>query len=722
MLLHLAVLALGLPLAQADAASVDAAELRAFAAGHAPARRAVPEGYLPRPRSNHMQRRDAAPVPGVGVSAFELHVREHVAAADEPHAKRAGTAALNGSIIALGSAQSTYVVPIAFGNPPVAYPLQLDTGSSDLLLASTLCGSNCPSAGQANPYYDASHHSSSFVSVNGNGTRFTARFADRTVASGFAARELVGIGHTTIDGQVFGLVNSTNLTLSSQQISGMIGFGFPRLSLLARSLLTPVVPSAASTVSSTSSASVAAAPSSGSVSASASASAAAPTGPPAAAHQAYLPTLLESLVTIPEIQYPVFALGLSPPPRNLSANATSGTLQSVSPVTLARYQLDTGSLTIGGVSEEYVSENTTTGRTLADIEWWPVVPFGPALPVATASLATTATNTGTDTSTDTATDVVPAEPVTAPALVSTSDAPAPSANGVPNSLSQLEDEQYLYWTVALTGLQLNGTAVGLNSSYASIGVPSLALLDIGTNGIYGPQQDVVSLFSKIPDARQVAAGQWAVPCNTKATLGFSFGGRYVQLQPDDWIYAAVSGSSMCLAWPVVAPATGDGIDWQLGTPFLKNVYTVFSYGINGVQPPQVGFLPIRDAPAPPPPATGTASAAPAVSTFDLAAPTVTINTVLPNALLPNPSHSTPSYIFASAVPTGAQQAIGLGNSSAFAVSAVPIISLPRNTSATESAKPPGWPGGSADHTSAAGALDPKAGSFLALVLMTFALW
>ncbi|MDA4806968.1 hypothetical protein NY486_13875, partial [Enterobacter hormaechei] len=88
-------------------ASVDAAELRAFTAGHAPARRSVPEGFVPRPRS-HQQRRDASPVPvpAIGVSAFELHVREHVAAADEPHAKRAGEAALNGSIIALGSAQS----------------------------------------------------------------------------------------------------------------------------------------------------------------------------------------------------------------------------------------------------------------------------------------------------------------------------------------------------------------------------------------------------------------------------------------------------------------------------------------------------------------------------------------------------------------------------------------------------------------------------------------
>jgi hypothetical protein len=27
-------------------------------------------------------------------------------------------------------------------------------------------------------------------------------------------------------------------------------------------------------------------------------------------------------------------------------------------------------------------------------------------------------------------------------------------------------------------------------------------------------------------------------------------GRYVQLQPSDWMYAQVAGSSFCLAWPV----------------------------------------------------------------------------------------------------------------------------------------------------------------------------
>jgi hypothetical protein len=55
-----------------------------------------------------------------------------------------------------------------------------------------------------------------------------------------------------------------------------------------------------------------------------------------------------------------------------------------------------------------------------------------------------------------------------------------------------------------------------------------------------------------------------VPCDTKMTLGFSFGwasvclwrirahasGRYVQLQPSEWMYASIASSSFCLAWPV----------------------------------------------------------------------------------------------------------------------------------------------------------------------------
>jgi hypothetical protein len=216
----------------------------------------------------------------------------------------------------------------------------------------------------------------------------------------------------------------------------------------------------------------------------------------------------------------------------------------------------------------------------------------------------------------------------------------------------------------MTHVAVNSTAMLVNSTYRDLGIPSIAAIDAGSNGLYGPEQDVAQIFRGIKDARQVATGQWAVPCNTQATLGFSFGGRYVNLQPSDWMYAAVAGSSFCLAWPVAVPQTGDGVDWTLGAPFLRSTYTVFNYGINGGQAPQIGFL--------------------------------------PNQLITGPNYPVPTYIFDTpAPPTGAAQTMGLAPASAYSASAPPVISLPSarpSTNATASVPDvPGWPGDSAEH-------------------------
>ena len=105
---------------------------------------------------------------------------------------------------------STYIIPVSIGTPPVTYPLQLDLGSSDLLLASTLCGANCPSSlgSNDNPYYDPSK-SGSFGSVNGNSTDWQSRYADGRMASGFIATETVSLGGITLTGQAFGVSTAT---------------------------------------------------------------------------------------------------------------------------------------------------------------------------------------------------------------------------------------------------------------------------------------------------------------------------------------------------------------------------------------------------------------------------------------------------------------------------------------------------------------------------------
>jgi hypothetical protein len=255
---------------------------------------------------------------------------------------------------------------------------------------------------------------------------------------------------------------------------------------------------------------------------------------------------------------------------------------------------------------------------------------------------------------------------------------------------------------------MNGTAVDLvptwNSSFTGLS-GTMALLDVGANGILAPQQDVIELFSHIPDSRQIAEGQWAVPCDSRQTMTFAFGpgaGRVIELQPSEWMYAQVAGSSMCLAWPVVAPPNSDA-DWQLGTPFLRKVYTVFGYGIEGVQGPVVGFLPLPNL------GNSTRTSANGTTTTTLGTTravtdptpvsvqalsqvtslvTATVQTVLPNVLLPDPSYTTPAYYFntSAGIPTsGAIQTNGLANASVYSVVQVPIITSVVQTSAISTA-------------------------------------
>lgn len=145
--------------------------------------------------------------------------------------------------------------------------MALDTGSSDLWLVSSACSSKqfCDSV----PSYPLSFHSPSFEVVNNNLTGFNVSFADGTgehicllthhpttyqdapsVASGFLAKETVQLSNLSLGNQVFGrpplflmnnrllnqrmsgLVNASNVSLTND-ISGVLGMGFPRLSVFS---------------------------------------------------------------------------------------------------------------------------------------------------------------------------------------------------------------------------------------------------------------------------------------------------------------------------------------------------------------------------------------------------------------------------------------------------------------------------------------------------------
>jgi len=204
--------------------------------------------------------------------------------------------------------------------------------------------------------------------------------------------------------------------------------------------------------------------------------------------------------------------------------------------------------------------------------------------------------------------------------------------------SESNVSSYLQWAVPLSSFSVNGTQIAPVPTYPNVtSNTSIALLDIGTAGLYGPYQDVTRLFALIPGSRLVdISGQWAVPCDTVIPISFSFGQYNYTLQSSDYLIGPAAGNpNLCLTWPRAFPPSPDAIDWQIGAAFLRTVYSIFSYGINSKEPPMIGFYPLRNASD----VTGSSAS---VASF-LSSISATVATTLPNFPLSTPSYTTPPY-------------------------------------------------------------------------------
>lgn len=212
--------------------------------------------------------------------------------------------------------------------------------------------------------------------------------------------------------------------------------------------------------------------------------------------------------------------------------------------------------------------------------------------------------------------------------------------------TQTNTSGYFYWAIRMSGFAVNDTQYVPQPTYPGPSDnSSIALLDIGTPGLYGPYQDVTRLYSSFPSSRLVdESGQWAIPCDSSATVSFSFGdGTMFVLEPTDYIIGPAEGNpDLCLSWPKAAPPSADGVDWLLGTPFLRTVYSIWSYGIDYQEPPMIGLYPYNNASAPVQPFSVVESA--------FASESATIATTLPNFILSTPTYTTPSYAFNTSVP------------------------------------------------------------------------
>ncbi|KAK7051004.1 hypothetical protein VNI00_005116 [Paramarasmius palmivorus] len=244
--------------------------------------------------------------------------------------------------------------------------------------------------------------------------------------------------------------------------------------------------------------------------------------------------------------------------------------------------------------------------------------------------------------------------------------------------SERNVSSYWQWALPLRGISVNDGVVAdvsLSPSYPDItgGFP-IAMFDVGTSGVYGPWSDVAKIFESIEESRLVdAGGQWAVPCSTKATITFTFGSQNFTLQPTDYLIGPTTGNpTLCLSWPRAVSPSPDGIDWQLGSPFLRTVYSIFSYGIDTKEPPMIGLYALNNSVLP--------QSQAALSSF-FSSISVTLPTTLPNFLLPTPTVTVPPYSLNSSInaPTGGIVTSELANSTyspIFAQEATNLSALP----------------------------------------------
>jgi len=138
--------------------------------------------------------------------------------------------------VSLSTDGSSYYTLISAGN--IDFRVALDTASSDFWLVSTACTTNqC----KAVPSYPLTYQSPSFGVINSNSSLFNLSFADGTVTSGFLATESVHFENFTIPEQVFGVVDESNVTLKNE-ISGVLGLGFPRLSAFSSFAVNGLLP------------------------------------------------------------------------------------------------------------------------------------------------------------------------------------------------------------------------------------------------------------------------------------------------------------------------------------------------------------------------------------------------------------------------------------------------------------------------------------------------
>ncbi|OAX43185.1 acid protease [Rhizopogon vinicolor AM-OR11-026] len=109
---------------------------------------------------------------------------------------------------------------LAVGTPPYSFDVILDTGSSDLWIASSMCQSTCAGTGNFDPA-----KSSTFKNLNKN---FNVAYGSGE-ATGTLGQDVVHMAGFTITDQEFAVVTSTSLNFLVNPVTGIFGLAWQSL-------------------------------------------------------------------------------------------------------------------------------------------------------------------------------------------------------------------------------------------------------------------------------------------------------------------------------------------------------------------------------------------------------------------------------------------------------------------------------------------------------------
>ncbi|KAI1418119.1 acid protease [Hypoxylon sp. FL1857] len=154
------------------------------------------------------------------------------------------------------------------------------------------------------------------------------------------------------------------------------------------------------------------------------------------------------------------------------------------------------------------------------------------------------------------------------------------AFGAPNKAKFKGDVSYTpiqsgnSWAIPMDDVLYDGHSAGVKNR--------LAYIDTGTTFAFGPPEDVAALYKLVPNSKSTDNGQtYSVPCNSNASVSFSFSGQSWTASAKDFT-SAPNSAGTCFG-NIYGMEFVSGA-WLLGDMFLKNVYTVFD-----VDQKRIGF-------------------------------------------------------------------------------------------------------------------------------------